>query len=123
VTTFRSLHLNFAWFVIIANGLAGAWSVGANWLPALRTRAMWWFIGIAQVSIFLQVIFGVVLVARYKFEFQPFHAFYGFVAIIAVSIIYSYRFQMRHRIYLLYGLGSLFLMGLSIRGMLVGQAG
>ena len=29
--------------------------------------------------------------------------------------------QMRHRLYLLYGLGGLFLMGLGIRAMLVGQ--
>ena len=44
--------------------------------------------------------------------------FYGFVAIIAVGIIYCYRSQMRHRLYLLYGLGGLFLMGLGIRAML-----
>ena len=48
-----------------------------------------------------------------------FHAFYGFVAIIAIAIIYSYRFQMKHRLYLLYGFGSLFVMGLAIRAMLV----
>ena len=47
--------------------------------------------------------------------------FYGFVAIIAVAIIYSYRTQMRHRLYLLYGLGGLFLMGLGIRALLVGK--
>ena len=38
-----------------------------------------------------------------------------------MAIIYSYRPQLRHRLYLLYGLGSLFLMGLGIRAMLVGQ--
>ncbi len=48
-----------------------------------------------------------------------FHAFYGFVAIIAVAIIYSYRSQMQHRRYLLYGLGSLFVMGLAIRAMIL----
>ena len=48
--------------------------------------------------------------------------FYGFVAIIAVGIIYSYRQQMRHRLYLLYGLGGLFVMGLGIRAILVGRA-
>ena len=47
--------------------------------------------------------------------------FYGFVAIIAVGIIYSYRVQMRDRLYLLYGLGGLFVMGLGIRALLVGQ--
>jgi hypothetical protein len=47
--------------------------------------------------------------------------FYGFVAIIAVGIIYSYRQQLRHRLYLLYGLGGLFVMGLGIRALLVGK--
>jgi hypothetical protein len=45
--------------------------------------------------------------------------FYGFLTIIAVAIIYSYRHQMRHRIYLLYGLGGLFIMGLAIRALLL----
>lgn len=62
-----------------------------------------------------------ILVNKYKLEFPKFHAFYGFVAIIAVAIVYSYRAQMRHRLYLLYGFGSVFIMGLGIRAMLVGQ--
>ena len=33
--------------------------------------------------------------------------FYGFVAIIAVGIIYSYRQQMEKHLYLLYGFGGL----------------
>ena len=44
----------------------------------------------------------------------------GFVAIIAIAIIYSYRNQLKGKLYLLYGGGSLFLMGLGIRAMLVG---
>ena len=38
-----------------------------------------------------------------------------------MGIIYSYRQQMEKQRYLLYGLGSLFIMGLGIRAMLVGQ--
>jgi hypothetical protein len=71
--------------------------------------------------VFVQVTLGVILVNKYKLQFPKFHAFYGFVAIISIAIIYSYRTQMRHRLYLLYGLGSLFIMGLGIRAMLVGQ--
>jgi hypothetical protein len=107
--------------VIIGNGLAGVWALGANWWTPLRTRALWWFIAIAELTVFVQVTLGVILVNKYKLEFPKFHAFYGFVAIIAVAIIYSYRAQMRHRLYLLYGLGSIFIMGLGIRAMLVGQ--
>jgi hypothetical protein len=88
----------------------------------LRTRALWWFTGLAQITIFVQVALGVTLVNKQKLEFPAFHAFYGFVAIIAVAIIYSYRFQMKSKMYLLYGGGGLFLMGLGIRAMLVGQS-
>ena len=115
------LHKSWAWFVIIGNGLAGAWALGANWLPALRTRALWWFTIIAELSVFVQVGLGVGLVAGQKYVAPKFHMFYGFVAIIAVGIIYSYRMQMRDRLYLLYGLGGLFVMGLGIRALLVGQ--
>jgi hypothetical protein len=54
--------------------------------------------------------------------FPAFHAFYGFVGIIAIAVIYSYRAQLKGRTYLLYGFGGLFIMGLGIRAMLVGQA-
>ena len=47
--------------------------------------------------------------------------FYGFVAIIAIGIIYSYRHQLSDRRYALYGGGGLFIMGLGIRAMLVGR--
>jgi hypothetical protein len=101
--------------------LAGAWALAANWLTQMRTRALWWFVAFAELTVFVQVTVGVVLVNKYKFRFPKFHAFYGFVAIIAIAIIYSYRVQMKHRLYLLYGLGSLFIAGLGIRAMLVGQ--
>ena len=114
------VHKSWAWFVIIGNGLAGVWALAAHRWPALRSRALWWFIAAVEVAVFIQVILGVILVSREKLEAPQFHMFYGFVAIIAVAIIYSYRIQMRHRLYLLYGFGSLFVMGLGIRAMLVG---
>ena len=115
------LHKSWAWFVIIANGLAGVWALGAHKLEPLRTRALWWFTLLAELTVFVQVTLGVIVVNKYKIEFPQFHAFYGFVAIIAVAIIYSYRNQLKGRLYLLYGGGSLFLMGLGIRAMLVGK--
>jgi hypothetical protein len=116
-------HESFSWFVIISNGLAGLWALGAHWFEPLRTRALWWFVTIAELTIFVQVAMGVGLVAGQGFEAPKFHMFYGFVAIITVGLIYSYRQQMEKHKYLLYGLGGLFLMGLGIRAMLVGTAG
>jgi hypothetical protein len=105
--------------VILANGLAGAWALAANWLTPLRVRALWWFTIAAELSVFVQVGLGVGLVAGQGYRADSFHMFYGFVAIISVAIIYSYRHQMRHRLYVLYGLGGLFVMGLAIRALLI----
>jgi hypothetical protein len=99
--------------------MAGAWSLGAHWLPWLRTRALWWFIVFAQFSVFVQVAIGVGLMSGQHLNPPKFHLFYGFLAIIAVGILFAYRDQMRHRLYLLYGGGGLFMMGLAIRALLV----
>ena len=121
-TTLTNLHTSWAWVVIMGNALAGIWALSAHKVVALRSRALWWFTAFTQLSVFIQVILGVIMVNRDKIEFPQFHAFYGFVAIIAIAIIYSSRAQLKSRVYLLYGFGGLFLMGLSIRAMLVGQA-
>ncbi len=115
----RSLHANLAWFVVIGNGLAGIWALSAHRVVALRTRALWWFIGLVEVAVFAQASLGTYLVAAKKFQHPKFHSFYGFVAIVVVAILYSYRRQLGSRKYLLYGWGGMFLMGLGIRAMLV----
>jgi hypothetical protein len=107
--------------VIIGNGMAGVWALTAHRVPSLRTRALWWFTALAEVAVFVQVILGVQLVAGEHIKVKQFHMFYGFVAIIAVTILYSYRHQLKHRLYLLYGFGGLFVMGLGIRAVLVGR--
>ena len=107
--------------VVIGNGLAGLWALGAHWLPSLRTRALWWFTVFVEGAVFVQVALGVGLMAGQDIDPPQFHLFYGFIAIIAVGIIYSYRQQLRSRLYLLYGGGGLFIMGLGIRAMLVAK--
>ena len=104
--------------MVIGNGLAGLWALGASRFPPLRTKALWWFTAFAEVAVFVQVALGVAMVSGQGLEAPQFHMFYGFVAIVAVGILYSYRAQLRHRLYLLYGLGGLFVMGLGIRAML-----
>ena len=105
--------------VVVGNGLAGLWALGADRLEALRTRALWWFTAVAEVAVFVQVALGVRVLSGRDTESAQFHMFYGFVAIVAVGILYSYRQQLRHRLYLLYGLGGLFVMGLGIRAMTI----
>jgi len=107
--------------MIVGNGLAGLWSLAAARWESLRTRALWWFTIVVELTVFVQVAMGVGMVAGQDRQAAQFHMFYGFIAIIAVGIIYSYRHQLRHRLYLLYGGGGLFIMGLGIRAMLVGK--
>ena len=104
----------------MANGLAGIWALAAHKVEGLRTRALWWFIALAELSISVQVTLGVAMVAVQHRQPRQFHMFYGFVAILSVAIIYAYRQQLAHKRYLLYGFGSLFLMGLGIRAMIIG---
>jgi len=117
--TVLAVHKTWAWVVIIGNGMAGAWALGAHWLGALRLRALWWFTIVVELAVFVQAALGVEMVASQHVKVAQFHAFYGFVAIVAVGVLYSYRAQLRHRLYLLYGLGGLFVMGLGIRALLV----
>ena len=105
----------------MGNGLAGLWALGANRYEGLRTRALWWFTAFVEAAVLVQVALGVGMVAGQKLKAPQFHMFYGFVAFISVGIIYAYRQQMQHRLYLLYGLGGLFIMGLGIRAVLVAQ--
>ena len=115
------IHKAWAWVMIIGNGLAGLWSLGAHKWPALRTRALWWFTVVAEISVFIQVMLGVWMVNREKLKPVQFHMFYGFVGIIAVGFLYAYRQQLKHKLYLLYGFGGLFIMGLGIRAIIVGN--
>jgi hypothetical protein len=120
-STLTEAHNGFAWVVIISNAMAGLWALAAHKSASFRLRAMWWFTTLAQLTVFVQVALGVAMVNVENQVFPQFHAFYGFVGIIAVAIIYSYRAQLKSKVYLLYGFGGLFIMGLGIRAMLVGQ--
>jgi len=115
----RDVHAAFAWVVVLANAAVGLWALAAHRDERLRHRWLWPATVVAEVTIFIEVALGVALVAIEDREVAQFHAFYGFVAIAAVGIIYSYRQQVAPHRYLLYGLGGLFLMGLAIRAMTI----
>ncbi len=117
------LHKAWAWVTIIGNAMAGLWALAAHRVESLRTRALWWFTVAVEVAVFIQVILGVILYTNEEIKPPQFHMFYGFVGIIAVGFLYAYRYQLRHKLYLLYGFGGLFIMGLGIRAVLVGKVG
>jgi len=110
-------HLIMAWVVVITNGIAGVWALAAHFFEKVRHRALWPFITVAQVLLFVEVALGVARLQQLEGEPPEFHTFYGFLTLIAVAILYGYRTQLDHIRYLLYGGGSLFIMGLAIRAM------
>jgi hypothetical protein len=68
-----------------------------------------------QVLVFVQVAVGIAYKNSEDVEPRELHELYGFSALFAIAILYAYRNQLREKQYLLYGLGSLFIMGLGIR--------
>ncbi len=117
---FRS-HEVVAWFLIISNGVAGCWALGAHRVQRLRVSGLWALVIAAQLSTFASGVTGVLLVNLEQRPLGDFHALYGFSTIITVAILYSYRRSsfLGDRRYLLYGFGSLFLMGLGIRNLVL----
>jgi hypothetical protein len=116
----RDIHVAGGWFVIFANAFVGVWSLAAHWLERLRTRGLWVAVIVAEVAIFVQIGFGVAAMKVDDLQPHKFHELYGFSALFAIAILYSYRAQLKDRLYLLYGLGSLFIMGLAIRAFYLG---
>ncbi len=115
----RQIHADFAWVVVATNAAVGLWALAAHYQERLRVPTLWRATLAAELTIVVQVVLGVALVAIENMQVAQFHAFYGFVALATVGIIYSYRQQVAAHRYLLYGLGGLFMMGLALRAITI----
>jgi hypothetical protein len=114
------IHRSWGYAAIVANALAGLYTLAAWRWERLRNRYLWWPTIIAESMMMIQVLLGVLLVSVEGFKPPRFHMFYGFVAFITVGLLYSYKYVWRARgwMELAYGLGGLFIMGLGIRAVL-----
>jgi hypothetical protein len=117
VSSLHDWHVGIGWFLVLSNAIVGVWALAAQTVMPLRHAVLWWAIGLAQISAFGSAGVGVLIVNTEDVELEQFHALYGFTTIIAIGILYSYRTSpfIKDKQYLLYGFGSLFLMGLGIR--------
>jgi hypothetical protein len=102
----------------VANGLAGIVALIAWKKPGFRGRHVWIATIAAEGAIMLQVLTGVIMVSSKDYVAPRFHMFYGFVAFITVGLAYSYRYAMKGKMEMWYGLVGLFLMGCGIRAVL-----
>ncbi len=114
-----TLHVVVAWIVVVGNALAGGWALLAHRRRHLAGGPLWWFTGVVQVAVSLQVLVGVLLMQNTDREPGDRHVLYGAVAAITVGILFSYRSQLRDRVLLLYGFGGLFIAGLAVRAMVL----
>lgn len=119
----RELHDVLAWVVIGLNAVVGAWFVAGQYLAALQHRIVWVATMVAQLPVFAVAITGAILGSRDGIELDDMHALYGFSGIIAIGILYSYRSSdfIRDRQWLMYGIGSWFIMGLGLRNLVLGS--
>lgn len=115
----RDAHIWTGWFLIISNALVGFWALAAHLQTSLRHRSLWWATAIAQASTIVVATIGAAMVQIDDIELDSFHALYGFSTIVAVAILYSYRNSpfIADKVYVLYGLGGLFISGLGIRAL------
>jgi hypothetical protein len=113
----NSFHAAWAWVVVGANVVAGGWALAAHYVEPRRSRLIWGLAGIEQITIVVQVGLGAAIVDQQERGLPGMHAFYGFVAIAAAGIMFSYRSQLRANVHLLYGWGGLVLAGLSLRAI------
>ena len=116
----RDLHTTVAFLLIIMNAIAGVWGILLDRESIKSTRLFWIAIVAAQIIVFAQAIVGVALQSKEDIEPDDFHYLYGFSMIFAIAILYGYRNTIGKKKFLLYGLGSLFIMGLGIRAMFLG---
>ena len=116
-----TVHTALGWAMVLSNGAAGLWALGAIRWHALRHRSLWWLLGGAWVLVFIQLTAGVVLMRVAAVDAPAFHVFYGVCCAVAVAFVIGYRQQLEHRRYELFGLGALFIMGLAIRAMFLGS--
>lgn len=113
----RSVHEWLGWVIVAANAAAGAWALAAQWVVWLRRQVLWWSIGAAQSLLFVQAVVGVALLNETGGEGPRLHMFYGFLTIVSVAVLYGYRSTLADRRWTLYGLGSLFIAGLSLQAI------
>lgn len=112
------VHDWWSWVMVASNAVVGVWALLAHRDERFRRPALWWATGVAEVTVFVQVILGVILAQGNERQGQlGFHELYGFSAAFAVAIVYSYRNQLGDKKYLLYGGGGLFIAGLGLRAI------
>lgn len=117
----QNLHLWLTWPLIGITALVALWSLAAHWFDQLDTAALWRVTIAAHALIGVQAFVGVAAMSGFDGARPDTHIFYGFLAMLGVGLLFSYRqypAMAQYRL-LLYGGGGLFVSGLLIRTALL----
>ena len=80
-----ALHVGLGIAVIAANALAGAWG-GVAWLRRSPSVVFWYLLRAAQVVVVMQVVLGLILLARDSRAPDGLHFVYG-IGPLVVSLV------------------------------------
>jgi hypothetical protein len=116
--TLRDFHATWAYVAIVVNGLVGVAGLVAWRVPRLRGRWLLFCVLAAAVTMVVQIVVGVILQASKDYKAPDFHIFYGILVFLTLGLLYEFRFQLRGRREMLFGVACLFIMGLGIRAVL-----
>lgn len=79
------IHQTFALFALGANAVAAAWG-SVCWSRGIVSTPFWWLLRIAQVSVVVQVIFGLVLLAQGHRPPDDLHYIYAITPLIVALV-------------------------------------
>ncbi len=112
-----AVHTFWGEIAVGISGVVGLWGVLMTRRETLP-KLFYWAVGLAIVSLLVQVTLGVLAMSVENMDPGNQHVFYGVVVVVTFALAYIYRAQFRKRPALYYGLLLLFTMGLGIRGIM-----
>ncbi|HYZ94083.1 MAG TPA: hypothetical protein VFA34_17045 [Actinomycetota bacterium] len=112
----RAFHSQFAYVVVAANLIVGAWGLALWRRNREATRTYWTALGIAWGTIYVQGLLGLTMFQRYKPPFK--HHFYGFLFAIITVAVFPIRSESPRTRLLVFSVATLFIGIVAVRAVL-----
>jgi hypothetical protein len=84
------IHETFAFVTLAANVVAAAWGAFV-WSRGIPSRAFWWVLRVAQLSVVIQVILGLALLAGGHRPVDDLHYLYAVIPLIVAVVTEAMR--------------------------------
>jgi len=84
------VHETFAFVALAANVIAAGWGA-FSWWRGIVSRAFWWILRVAQATVVIQVLFGLVLLAEGHRPPDDLHYLYAVIPLIVALVTEAMR--------------------------------